>query len=448
MPRGFRLTGWRSGVGPCPAIKSIDMFPALETSDPRLADMLIREDRRQADSLFLIPSENYCSAAVLEANGTVLVNKYCEGYPGKRYYEGNEIIDEVELLAQERARKLFDVEHANVQPYSGSPANLAIYLAFVKPGDTVMGLSLPSGGHLTHGWPVSATGIWFNAVHYDVDPGTGAVDMENVRKLAEEHRPKLLFCGGTAVPRVIDFEAFGEIAHAVGALMVADISHPAGLIAGGAHPSPVPHADIIMTTTHKTLRGPRGAILMCRERYAKDIDRAVFPGLQGGPHQHQTAAICATLGEALTPAFADYAHQVVANTKVLAAALLERGFTLISGGSDNHLILLDMTSKGLSGKEASTALIQSGIVTNANAIPFDPRKPFDPSGVRIGTPAATTRGLQAEHMDQVAAWLDEVVDATRRSDTQVYVRVRSEVEALMAEYPAPGCRSSTAALAR
>ena len=422
------------------------MFPALEKSDASLADLLAREDQRQAESLFLIPSENYCSSAVLEANGTVLVNKYCEGYPGKRYYEGNEIIDEVELLAQSRARELFGVEHTNVQPYSGSPANLAIYLAFLQPGDTVMGLSLPAGGHLTHGWPVSATGIWFNAVHYNVSPDSGCVDMDEVRRLAQEHRPKLLFCGGTAVPRFIDFEAFGEIAREVGALMVADISHPAGLIAGDAHPSPVPHADVIMTTTHKTLRGPRGAILMCRERYAKDIDRAVFPGLQGGPHQHQTAAIAATLGEALTPAFRDYAQQVVANAKVLADALLQRGFTLVSGGTDNHLILLDMTSKGLSGKEASTALIQAGIVTNANAIPFDPRKPFDPSGVRIGTPAATTRGLQPDHMEQVAQWLEEVVEAARRGDSEVYARVRSEVEDLMAEYPAPGCRSSAGVL--
>lgn len=424
------------------------MFPALEKSDPDLAELLVREDHRQAETLFLIPSENYCSAAVLEANGTVLVNKYCEGYPGKRYYEGNEIIDEVELLAQARARELFGAEHANVQPYSGSPANLAIYLAFVKPGDTVMGLSLPAGGHLTHGWPVSATGIWFNAVHYEVDRETGCVDMEAVRKLAQEHRPKLLFCGGTAVPRLIDFETFGEIAREVGALMVADISHPAGLIAGGAHPSPIPHADIVMTTTHKTLRGPRGAILMCREQYARDIDRAVFPGLQGGPHQHQTAAIATTLGEALTPAFGEYAHQVVANAKALASALLERGFTLVSGGTDNHLILIDMASKGLSGKEASTALIQAGIVTNANAIPFDPRKPFDPSGVRIGTPAATTRGLRTEHMEQIASWLDDVVGAARQGDTGAYARVRSEVEDLMAEYPAPGCRSSAAVLSR
>lgn len=407
--------------------------------------MLIREDQRQAESLFLIPSENYCSSAVLEANGTVLANKYSEGYPGKRYYEGNDIIDEVELLAQSRARELFGVEHANVQPYSGSPANLAIYLAFLQPGDTVMGLALPAGGHLTHGWSVSATGIWFNAVHYGVSPDTGRVDMDEVRRLALEHRPKLLFCGGTAVPRTIDFEAFASIAQEVDALMVADVSHIAGLIAGGAHPSPVPHADVIMTTTHKTLRGPRGAILMCRERFAKALDRAVFPGLQGGPHQHQTAAIAVALGEASTPAFSDYAHQIVANAKALADALSERGFTLVSGGTDNHLILLDMTSKGLTGKEASTALIQAGIVTNANAIPFDPRKPFDPSGVRIGTPAVTSRGLRPEHMGEIARWLDEVLEAGRSGESDTFARVKAEVNELMQRYPAPGCRSSATA---
>lgn len=420
------------------------MFPALTESDPALADMLTREDERQAESLCLIPSENYCSAAVLEANGTVLVNKYCEGYPGKRYYEGNEVIDEVELLAQARARELFGVDHANVQPYSGSPANLAIYLALLKPGDTVMGLSLPAGGHLTHGWPVSATGIWFNAVHYGVDADTGRVDMDAVRKLALEHRPKLLFCGGTAVPRIVDFETFGAIAREIDAVMVADVSHIAGLIAGGAHPSPVPHADVIMTTTHKTLRGPRGALLMCRESFAKALDKAVFPGLQGGPHQHQTAAIAATLGEALRPDFHEYAHQIVANAKALASELLERDFTLVSGGTDNHLILLDMSSKSVSGKEASTALVKAGIVTNANSIPFDPRKPFDPSGVRIGTPALTTRGLQTHHMTEVARWIDEVVNASRTSDDAVYDRIRAEVQDLMGEYPAPGCKSSLA----
>jgi glycine hydroxymethyltransferase len=418
------------------------MTRAVEVSDPKLADLLQREDERQAQSLCLIPSENYCSAAVLEANGTVLVNKYSEGYPGRRYYEGNEVIDEVERLAISRAKELFGAEHVNVQPYSGSPANLAIYLAFLEPGDTVMGLSLPAGGHLTHGWSVSATGIWFNAVHYGVDRETGRVDMDAVRDLALSSRPKILFCGGTAVPRTIDFAGFAEIAGEVGALMVADVSHIAGLIAGGAHPSPIPHADVVMTTTHKTLRGPRGALLMCREEHAKAIDRAVFPGLQGGPHQHQTAAIAATLGEALAPEFSIYAHGIVANSKALAEALIDRGFDLVSGGTDNHLILLDVTTKGLSGKQVATALARAGIVTNANSIPFDPRKPFDPSGVRIGTPAVTTRGLQEDHMVQVAEWMNEVV-ASADNDT-VADKVRAEVHELMARFPAPGCRTLSA----
>lgn len=414
------------------------MSQAVDLTDPELADLLRQEDERQASSLCLIPSENYCSTAVLEANGSVLVNKYSEGYPGRRYYEGNEVIDEVERLAISRAKELFGADHVNVQPYSGSPANLAVYLAFLRPGDTVMGLSLPAGGHLTHGWGVSATGIWFDAVHYGVDPDSGQVDIDEVRKLALEHRPKLLFCGGTAVPRTIDFAGFADIAREIDALMVADVSHIAGLIAGGAHPSPIPHADVVMTTTHKTLRGPRGAILLCREEHAQAIDRAVFPGLQGGPHQHQTAAIAAMLGEALTPEFRDYAHAVVANARALADALIEREFDLVSGGTDNHLILLDMTGKGLSGKEAATALSRAGIVTNANSIPFDPRKPFDPSGVRIGTPAATTRGLERGHMSQVAEWMDEVISAT---DDSVAERVRGEVHELMKEYPAPGCRT-------
>jgi glycine hydroxymethyltransferase len=414
---------------------------AVEISDPELADLLREEDERQVHSLCLIPSENYCSASVLEANGTVLVNKYSEGYPGRRYYEGNEVIDEVERLAVSRAKELFGADHANVQPYSGSPANLAVYLAFLEPGDTVMGLSLPAGGHLTHGWQVSATGIWFNAVHYGVDQETGRVDMGDVRDLALEHRPKLLFCGGTAVPRTIDFAGFAEIAQEIGALMVADVSHIAGLIAGGAHPSPIPHADVVMTTTHKTLRGPRGAILLCKEQHAKAIDRAVFPGLQGGPHQHQTAAIAATLGEALTPEFREYAHAVVANAHTLAEELIARGFDLVSGGTDNHLILLDMTVNGLSGKEAATALSRAGIVTNANSIPFDPRKPLDPSGVRIGTPAATTRGLSQGHMGQIAEWMAEVVSAP--GDSSVAEKVRGEVYDLMREYPAPGCWTAT-----
>jgi glycine hydroxymethyltransferase len=415
----------------------------VEVTDPELASLLQQENERQADSLCLIPSENYCSPSVLEANGSVLVNKYSEGYPGRRYYEGNEVIDEVERLAIARAKQLFGADHANVQPYSGSPANLAIYLAFLQPGDTVMGLSLPAGGHLTHGWGVSATGIWFNSVHYGVDRESGQVDMGAVRELALEHRPKLLFCGGTAVPRAIDFAGFGEIAREIEALMVADVSHIAGLIAGGAHSSPIPHADVVMTTTHKTLRGPRGAILLCREEHAKAIDRAVFPGLQGGPHQHQTAAIAATLGEALTDEFRDYAHGIVDNAKVLAADLLDREFDLVSGGTDNHLILLDMTGKGLSGKEAATALSRAGIVTNANSVPFDPRKPLDPSGVRIGTPAMTTRGLGGEHMRQVGEWIDTVISAP--DDEAVAQRVRDEVHDLMRRYPAPGCRTASGA---
>jgi glycine hydroxymethyltransferase len=415
------------------------MSHPIEVSDPVLADLLLREDERQANSLCLIPSENYCSSSVLEANGSVLVNKYSEGYPGRRYYEGNEVIDEVERLAISRAKELFGAEHANVQPYSGSPANLAIYLAFLQPGDTVMGLSLPAGGHLTHGWQVSATGIWFNAVHYGVDRDSGRVDMDTVRDLALAHRPKLLFCGGTAVPRMIDFAGFAEIAREIDALMVADVSHIAGLIAGDAHPSPLPHADIVMTTTHKTLRGPRGAILLCREEHAKAIDRAVFPGLQGGPHQHQTAAIAATLGEALTPEFRDYAQAIITNAQALATALIDRDFSLVSGGTDNHLILLDMTPNGLSGKQAATALSRAGIVTNANSIPFDARKPLDPSGVRIGTPAATTRGLDQDHMIQVADWMDEVVSAV--DDHSVAERIRAEVHDLMSRYPAPGCRT-------
>ena len=415
------------------------MSRPIEITDPELADLLQREDERQANSLCLIPSENYCSASVLEANASVLVNKYSEGYPGRRYYEGNEIIDEVESLAIARAKELFGAEHANVQPYSGSPANLAIYLAFLKPGDTVMGLSLPAGGHLTHGWGVSVTGIWFNAVHYGVDRESGQVDMEAVREMALEHRPKLLFCGGTAVPRTIDFAGFAEIAREIDALMVADVSHIAGLIAGGAHPTPIPHADVVMTTTHKTLRGPRGAILLCREEHATTIDRAVFPGLQGGPHQHQTAAIAVTLGEALAPDFRDYAHAIVANAKTLAAVLTERGFDLVSGGTDNHLILMDMTGKGLSGKEAASALSRAGIVTNANSIPFDDRKPFDPSGVRIGTPAMTTRGLDQDHMVQVAEWMDEVVTAPQ--DESLAERIQAEVQELMKRFPAPGCRT-------
>src|SRR6185437_2144246 len=333
-----------------------------------------------------------------------------------RYYEGQQVIDQVESLAIERAKALFGVDHANVQPYSGSPANLAVYLALAKPGDTIMGMALPMGGHLTHGWSVSATGAWFNAVQYGVRRDTGRIDMDEVRDIALRERPKLIFAGGTAIPRTIDFPAFAEIAREAGAVLVADIAHIAGLIAGGAHPSPVGHAEVISTTTHKTLRGPRGAMLMSDEAHAKAIDKAVFPGLQGGPHNHTTAGIAVALREASTPEFRAYAHQIVANAKALATALTERGFDLVSGGTDNHLILVDLTGKDIGGKPAAKALDRAGIETNYNTVPYDTRKPFDPSGLRLGTPALTTRGLSEAQMPQVAEWISRSVDAALKDD--------------------------------
>jgi glycine hydroxymethyltransferase len=413
-------------------------IPHLTTADPQVAELVQAEAQRQHDSLRMIPSENYVSPAVLEATGTVLTNKYSEGYAGKRYYEGQRFIDPVEDLAKSRAEALFGVDHANVQPYSGSPANLAIYLAFAKPGDTVMGMALPMGGHLTHGWPVSATGAWFRPVQYSVRRDDGLVDFDEVRDLALRERPKIIFCGGTAIPRLIDFPKFAEIAREVGAILAADIAHIAGLIVGGAHPSPVGHADVISTTTHKTLRGPRGAMLMTTAEHAKAIDKAVFPGLQGGPHNHTTAAIAVALGEAARPDFSAYAHQVVANSRALAAALVSRGFDLVSGGSDNHLILIDLTGKGIGGKPAARALDRAGIETNYNTVPYDTRKPFDPSGVRLGTPAITTRGLTEAQMPQVAAWIDEAVDAAVKDDEPTLDRIAGEVRELLDGYPMPG----------
>ncbi|WSQ27362.1 serine hydroxymethyltransferase [Streptomyces sp. NBC_01527] len=412
--------------------------PALTATDPELAALIGAEEQLQADTLRLIPSENYISAAVLEASGTVLQNKYSEGYPGKRYYEGQQVIDQVETVAVERARSLFRMDHANVQPYSGSPANLAVYLAFLEPGDTVLGMSLPMGGHLTHGWGVSATGTWFRGVQYGVRRDTGRIDLDEVRDLARAERPKVIFCGGTAVPRTIDFAGFAEIAHEVGAVLVADIAHIAGLIAGGAHPSPAPHADVVSTTTHKTLRGPRGAMLLSRAEHARAIDRAVFPGLQGGPHNQTTAAIAVALKEAATPDFDAYAHQVVANARVLGEELASRGFDLVSGGTDNHLLLIDLTGKDVPGKIAAKALDRAGIVVNYNAVPYDPRKPFDPSGIRIGTPALTSRGIPASEMGTVAEWIARVVEAARTDDEATVTKVRADVKNLMDTYPAPG----------
>ncbi|MGK5551360.1 serine hydroxymethyltransferase [Actinomadura kijaniata] len=413
-------------------------LPHLLAEDPDLAGLIEAEARRQHDKIRLIASENYVSPAVLEATGTVLTNKYSEGYAGRRYYEGQQNVDPIELLAIERARSVFGVEHANVQPYSGSPANLAVYMAFLEPGDKVMGLSLPMGGHLTHGWSVSATGKWFTPVRYGVRADTGRIDMDEVRDLALKERPRLIWCGGTAIPRTIDFPAFAEIAREAGAVLAADIAHIAGLVAGGAHPSPVGHADVISTTTHKTLRGPRGAMVMSTAEHAARIDRAVFPGLQGGPHNHTTAAIAVALKEAARPDFRAYAAQIVANARALAEALVERGFDLVSGGTDNHLILIDLTGRDVPGKPAAQALDRAGIELNYNTVPFDPRKPFDPSGLRLGTAAITTRGLTEEHMPRVAAWIDEVVRAAAKQDETVLARVAGEVRDLLAAYPMPG----------
>jgi len=413
-------------------------IPDLTATDPQLAGLIEDEARRQHDKLRMIASENYVSAAVLEATGTVLTNKYSEGYPGRRYYEGQQYVDQIETLAVDRARALFGVEHANVQPYSGSPANLAVYLAFLSPGDPVMGMALPMGGHLTHGWSVSATGRWFRPVRYGVSRDTGGVDLDEVRDLARKERPKVIFCGGTAIPRTIDFAAFAGIAREVDAVLVADIAHIAGLIAGGAHPSPAGHADVISTTTHKTLRGPRGAMLMSTATHAAAIDKAVFPGLQGGPHNHTTAGIAVALHEAAQPAFRTYAAQIVANAGALAAALVERGFDLVTGGTDNHLILVDLTNREVGGKPAAQALDRAGIELNYNTVPFDTRKPFDPSGIRLGTAALTTRGLTPEQMPQVAAWMDEAVTAAAKADETALSRINGEVGDLLAGYPMPG----------
>lgn len=389
----------------------------LSKTDPVLAKLIKAEEIRQKETLQMIPSENHTSQAVLEALGTVLSNKYSEGYPKKRYYQGNTIIDEVEILAQKRAKKLFGVPHVNVQPYSGSPANTAIYFALLKPmRDKIMGLSLAFGGHLTHGAPVSISGKYFKAIPYEVGRN-GRLDYDAIEKQAMRQKPKIIICGYTAYPRTIDFERFGKIADKAGAYLLSDISHIAGLVAGGIHPSPVPHTHIVMTTTHKTLRGPRGAIIMVTKKglkkdpeLADKIDKAVFPGLQGGPHDNQTAAIAVALKEASTPAFKNYAAQIVKNSKALALALLEFNFELSGGGSDNHLILIDLRSKGVNGSVAAIALEVAGIVVNKNGVPFDTMPPFYPSGIRLGTPAITTRGMKVAEMTKIAGWINQTIE--------------------------------------
>src|SRR5580700_8977351 len=428
------------GAAQCPEEVTMHQppIPHVESTDPEIADLIHAEARRQFEKIRLIPSENYVSSAVLEASGTVLTNKYSEGYPGRRYYEGQQFIDPLETLARDRAEALFGVEHANVQPYSGSPANLAVFLAFLQPGDTVMGMALPAGGHLTHGWKVSATGKWFRSVQYGVRADNGRVDFDEVRDLALAEHPKVIFCGGTAIPRTIDFPAFAAIAEEAGAILVADIAHIAGLIAGGAHPSPVGHAPVITTTTHKTLRGPRGAMIMSTAEHASALNKAVFPGLQGGPHNHTTAGIAVALHEAAAPSFRAYAAQVVANAAALAVALRERGYDLVSGGTDNHLLLVDLTSKGIGGQPAAKALDRAGIELNFNTVPFDTRRPFDPSGIRLGSPAITTRGLTEEHMPQLAAWMDEAITAAAKDDEAPLARIAAEIRDLLSAYPIPG----------
>lgn len=414
----------------------------LAHADPEIAKLIEEENRRESDTMRLIASENYASRAVMEATGSVLTNKYSEGYAGKRYYEGQQVIDQVEQLAIDRLKAIFgkgsDDLHVNVQPYSGSPANLAVYLAFMQPGDTVMGLGLPAGGHLTHGHTVSITGKYFKSVPYGVRREDHRIDMDEVRKLALEHRPKVIWAGTTAYPRTLDFPAFRAIADEVGAILAADIAHIAGLVATGVHPSPMGIADVVTSTTHKTFLGPRGGMIFCKKAHASAIDKAVFPGLQGGPHNHTTAGIAVAAKEAATPEFKTYAENIVANAKTLAAELVERGFGVTTGGTDNHLMLVDLTSKNIAGKPAAQALDRAGIVANYNAVPFDPRKPFDPSGLRIGTPSITSRGMGQPEMKQLAAWIDRVV--ANATDESLIAKVAGEVKELCQKFPAPGLR--------
>ncbi len=405
----------------------------LERVDPQIAQAIRGEIDRQKYGLELIPSENFASPAVLEALGSVFTNKYSEGYPHKRYYGGNQFVDVAEDLAIERAKELFEAEHVNVQPYSGSPANLAVYFALLGFGEKIMGMSLAHGGHLTHGHPVNFSGKSYTIVQYGVEKGTERIDYDEVREIALRERPKLILSGATAYPREIDFQAFHDIAQEVEAISMADIAHIAGLIVGGVHPNPFPFTDVVTTTTHKTLRGPRGAMIMCKEKFAKDIDRAIFPGMQGGPHDHVNAAKAVAFQEALQPEFREYARQIVENAKALAEELLSQGFRLVSGGTDNHLILIDLANKGVTGKQAEEALDKSGITCNKNMIPYDPRTPFNPSGLRIGTPALTTRGMKEEEMRVVGRFLAQVIDNFGREE--IYQKVKIEVRELCEAFP-------------
>lgn len=416
--------------------------------DDEIRQLIAAEVKRQSEGLEMIPSENHTSGEVLRALGSRLTDKYSEGYPGKRYYGGCEFVDKVENLARDRAKSLFGVTHANVQAYSGSPANMAVYFALADPGDTVMGMSLYFGGHMTHGLKVNFSGKWFNSVQYNTGKD-GLLDYDAMAELVKEHKPKLIFVGATAYPRVFDWKKLREIADLADAFLVADISHIAGLVVAGAHPSPAGIADVITTTTHKTLRGPRGALILCngnpsnplkaaprtRENLPTLIDRAIIPGLQGGPHNHQTAAIAVALKEAAQPEFKEYGQQVVKNAKRLAVRLLDKGYELVTGGTDNHLLLIDLTNKDITGAEAEDALGKAGITVNKNTVPFDPRPPFSPSGIRLGTPALTTRGLKEAEMDQVAEWIDAAI--TARGSESDLGKIRAEIKAFAQDFPLP-----------
>ncbi len=409
---------------------------SVKELDPEIYTLLKQEERRQAEKIRLIASENYVSQAILETTGSILTNKYSEGYAGKRYYEGQQIIDQVEQLAIKRAMDLFGAEHVNVQPYSGSPANIAVYLAFLQPGNTILGMALPHGGHLTHGAKVSISGRYFDAQSYELDPITGLLNYDTIRLKALAVRPKLIIAGHSAYPRILDFKRFRQIADEVKALLLVDMAHFAGLVAGGVHPSPIPYADVVTTTTHKSLRGPRGAMILCKAEHAQAIDKAVFPGVQGGPHDNTTAAIAVALKEAASDSFKEYAQQVVKNAKTLAESLMAKGFNLITNGTDNHLMLVDLTNKKISGKIAAKALDKAGIVLNYNAVPFDQRPPFDPSGIRIGTPAVTSRGFKEKEMVTVSTLIAKVI--ADPENEQLQADTAQEVKALCSHFPAPG----------
>ncbi|MDD5459775.1 MAG: serine hydroxymethyltransferase [Phycisphaerae bacterium] len=411
------------------------MMSALEQYDPLIYELIRQEAARQSGCVRLIPSENYVSKAVMLATGSCLTNKYAEGYPGKRYYEGQQVTDLIETTAQNRAKAVFKADHANVQPYSGSVANLAALLSLANPGDTIMGLALPHGGHLTHGWKVSVTGKIFNSVQYSVNPDTGRFDYDQIADLAKKYKPKVIISGATAYPRQIDFKIFGQIAKDIGAFHVSDIAHIAGLVVGGEHMSPVPYADIVSTTTHKTLRGPRGGMLLCKAEHANKMDKSVFPGMQGGPHMHTITGIAVALAEANTPEFVSYARQVVKNAKVMSEKLMELGFNLVSGGTDNHLMLLDLRSKNIPGKKLAKALDRARIVSNYNTIPNDPAPPFNPSGLRIGTPAMTTRGFKEEQAVMVAEFISRVAE---NIDNETAIEeIGKEVLLLCSQFPVP-----------